>query len=187
MTLAAENIPPPINILDTDNPQVRAQKRNNSHEYLRNVTAKRVSTLSANHDDMQEALSHVIGSEIAVLLPAVARNVQELNNNAILAAIQHLTNTVNTRLARIEAKQRNSVCHRGDDRVIAPSNDNNDPVPAGFPTTITAINALTGQGLVPIETFYSLAGEGNNNTRKRAVRMAYGIGIVTKTADVLDT
>ena len=188
--LGLENIAPPGQLLINDNIAQRGLKRTSAHEYKRRIIARRSESDRVSHLDVQEAESHVVAAEVATLVPGLSQLIAVNINDGIMDAINNLgvnlnnrLDSLDNRLTRMEVKQHNSVRTRNTDTLQIPRNAQNLAVPGGFPTTAQAINGLTIAQIAPIEAYYGLPGVGPIAERRRAVRMAYGVGIVTVRRD----
>ena len=87
------------------------------------------------------------------------------------------------RLTNIEIRSYNLTASEPDDAIVPPRRGNFDP-PAACPVSIGALDALTGQNMIAIETYYGLSVNPNGlsvQMRRRRIARTYGLFIKTVT------
>ena len=106
--------------------------------------------------------------------------------------LQRLTNieagltNVEARLTNVETRSNNLTASEADDVIVPPRRGNINP-PAACPVSIGALDALTGQNMIAIETYYGLPVNPNLSVQMRRKRIARTYGLIIKTVTVAST
>ena len=203
--LQLRNLAAPESILVNqlnDTALLRTRKRE-GETYYRNVKACFYDgTLNVTRDDVSLSDEYNTGCKIALLIPKIAANVNQVALDSFQFMLQDHFNAFNLRFTAIENRfttienrftalenrftaVENRVFNASastDEDAIRPPVERADPVPDSFPRTVGQLrNLVPGEVLTTIENYYELGHQGNISKRKSRVRRAYGIGVTTTT------